>query len=122
MSLRYTHDLVAVVGTYTDQGGQEKKRFHTCGKYFQREDGSAAVKIESLPVGPDWSGWLNLYPRKPRGQEGLGGPGGQGGQGGQGGYPPPAPTQARNAANMAMQAPPPASTDAPPAFDDDIPF
>lgn len=64
MAMKYTHDLVATVGKYTDATGQEKNRYLTVGKTFKRDDGSACVKIEQLPVGQEWNGWLNIYPRR----------------------------------------------------------
>ena len=60
-AMKKTHNLVAVVGKYTDSQGQEKKRYLTIGAAFTREDGSMALKIESIPVGPEWNGWVNLY-------------------------------------------------------------
>jgi hypothetical protein len=52
---------VATVGKYTDSQGQEKTRYHTIGKLMQRDDGSHCLKIDSLPVGGDWSGWVSFY-------------------------------------------------------------
>lgn len=65
--MKKTHNLVAVTGTYTDGQGQEKKRYVTIGAAFEREDGSMSLKIESIPVGSDWNGWVNLY--EPRQQD-----------------------------------------------------
>lgn len=52
---------VAVVGKYTDKEGKEKTQYHTCGKLFQREDGSLSLKLDAVPVGLGFSGWLNFY-------------------------------------------------------------
>ena len=60
MSMRQVKKLVATVGKYTDRNGQEKNRYITCGKVFERDDGSRCHKIDSLPVG-EWNGWLNEY-------------------------------------------------------------
>ena len=57
-----THDVVATTGEYTNNSGEKKKRYVTCGKAFTDEQGRVSLKIEALPVGPGWSGWLSLYP------------------------------------------------------------
>lgn len=137
--MKHTHDLVAVTGKYTDATGQEKKRFHTIGKVFIRDDGSETYLIESLPIAGTWNGWVNRYVKRDWQGAGPGQAPGQAsgqhpgqhqapaqapyGQGSNppGGYGPAAarpPSQAANAAHMAMQAPPPAD-DYP---DADVPF
>lgn len=71
--MRKKYDLVATVGTYKDrQTGEEKKRYMQCGCIFESEDGRMAIKLDGLPVTPEWSGWIQLFEprdRKPR-QEG----------------------------------------------------
>lgn len=57
-----THDVVATIGEYTDAQGQKKKRYATCGKCFTDEQGRQSIKIDVIPVGTAWSGWLSLYP------------------------------------------------------------
>lgn len=53
--------IVAANGKYTDAAGQEKTRYVTVGKAFMRDDNSVTLKIDSMPVGGEWNGWLNLY-------------------------------------------------------------
>jgi hypothetical protein len=62
-------DLVAVTGTY-EVNGETKKRYANCGAVFEKEDGSLSVKIESLPVGTEWNGWLSMYEPQQRQQQG----------------------------------------------------
>jgi len=58
-----THKIVATVGKYTDrQTGEEKKRYLQCGVAFTDEQGRISLKIDAMPVTPDWSGFLSLYP------------------------------------------------------------
>jgi hypothetical protein len=57
-----THDVVATTGEYTNAAGEKKKRYVTCGKAFTDDQGRISLKMESMPVGPGWSGWLSLYP------------------------------------------------------------
>ena len=53
--------VVATVGKYTDANGQEKNLYVTVGRAFIREYKSVSIKVYSMPVGPEFSGWLNLY-------------------------------------------------------------
>ena len=53
--------VVASNGKYTDANGQEKNRYITVGRAFLRDDKSVCIKLDSMPVGPDFNGWLNLY-------------------------------------------------------------
>jgi len=70
----YTHDVVATVGEYTNNAGETKKRFQKCGIVLTNEDGRMSIKLESIPVTPDWSGWLSIYPKRDREQAGAGDP------------------------------------------------
>lgn len=56
-----THDLVATVGEYTDRSGETKKRYQKCGAAFTDEQGRISLKLDALPVSPEWSGWISLY-------------------------------------------------------------
>ena len=73
MASKKTHDLVATVGKYKDRvTGEEKKRYHSVGSVFVDEEGRRSIKLDSVPVGPEWSGWLSEYPVKndqPAGRE-----------------------------------------------------
>lgn len=58
-----TNKIVATIGTYKDrQTGEEKKRYLTVGTAFSDEQGRVSLKIDAMPVSPEWSGWLSLYP------------------------------------------------------------
>lgn len=58
-----THKIVATVGKYKDrQTGEEKKRYLQCGVAFTDDQGRISLKIDAMPVTPDWSGFLSLYP------------------------------------------------------------
>lgn len=60
---RATNKIVATVGTYKDrQTGEEKKRYLTVGTAFTDDQGRISLKIDAMPVSPEWSGWLSLYP------------------------------------------------------------
>lgn len=68
MPNRKTHDVVATVGEYTDRNGEKKKRYLNVGSAFTDDQGRISIKLEALPVGKDWSGYLSLYPPKEQDQ------------------------------------------------------
>jgi hypothetical protein len=52
-------NLLASNGTYINKDGEEKSRWVTVGGLF--EDGNkTTIKIDSIPVGGNWNGWLTL--------------------------------------------------------------
>lgn len=60
--MRRTHDLLATIGEYTDrQTGEKKKRRVKIGTAFVDDHGRQSLKIECIPVGPDWSGWVGVF-------------------------------------------------------------
>lgn len=62
-----THDLAVKVGEYTDPlTGQPKGRYINVGALFTRDDGSLAIKLESVPVGVQWTGWVSAFPARPK--------------------------------------------------------
>ena len=63
MSNKYSHDIVATVGSYVDGSGQEKKRYQKVGAAFSDDEGRVSLKLDAVPCSPDWSGWLSLYPK-----------------------------------------------------------
>ena len=52
---------VAVVGKYTDRSGQEKKRYQNVGTLFKYDDGGFALKLDCVPVGEGWNGFVSFY-------------------------------------------------------------
>ena len=62
---RRVYDAVATVGEYTDrQTGEKKKRVLKIGTVFHGEDGRMSMKLDAVPVGQDWSGWVSFYEPK----------------------------------------------------------
>jgi hypothetical protein len=59
-------DAVAIVGKYTDRNGQEKKRYLNVGSVFENDKGEMSMKIEAIPAGQDWNGWVSFYVPKER--------------------------------------------------------
>ena len=60
------YDAVATIGKYTDKQGVEKKRYLTVGKVFESENGGLSLKLDAIPVGLEWSGWISFYVPKER--------------------------------------------------------
>lgn len=59
--LKKVKSLVATMGKYTDTLGNEKSRYITIGSMFEREDGTICLKLDALPIGGEFSGWVNCY-------------------------------------------------------------
>lgn len=59
---------VAVTGTYTDRQGNEKKRYTNVGTLFQYDDGGFALKLDAVPVGDGWNGFISFYDLEDRKQ------------------------------------------------------
>lgn len=57
-------DAVATIGKYTDRQGNEKKRYVTVGSVFEDEQGRLSLKMDAVPVGGEWSGWISFYEPK----------------------------------------------------------
>jgi hypothetical protein len=63
---RKAYDVVATIGEYTDRNGEKKKRTINIGSIFENEKGQLSMKLDSIPVGPGWSGWANFYEPRER--------------------------------------------------------
>ncbi|NCX56542.1 MAG: hypothetical protein EBW87_05020 [Burkholderiaceae bacterium] len=60
-------DAIAAVGEYTTADGQTKKRYSKLGSAFVNDKGEVSVKLDSIPCGGSWDGWISL--REPYDQE-----------------------------------------------------
>jgi hypothetical protein len=64
---RKKYDAVATVGEYTDkQTGEKKKQYANVGTVFENDDGKLSLKLDTIPVGPGWSGYIQFFEPKPR--------------------------------------------------------
>ena len=66
MGMKAHKQAVAVTGSYTDRQGNEKKRYTNVGTLFQYDDGGFALKLDSVPVGDGWNGFISFFDIKPR--------------------------------------------------------
>jgi hypothetical protein len=67
---------VVKTGTYTDRDGNEKARYLNVGVLFKYEDGGLALKLEAMPVGDGWNGFVSFFDmddKKGAGQRSSGG-------------------------------------------------
>lgn len=60
--LRPLANIKAKVGTYVDKDGKEKGRWVDVGTLFSSPHGTnMTIKLDSVPVSPDWRGWLSVF-------------------------------------------------------------
>jgi len=72
MKSRIKYEAVATIGKYKDRvTGEEKKQFAKVGTVFESEDGRLSLKLDTIPVGPGWSGFISFYPPKPRDERAM---------------------------------------------------
>jgi len=67
--MKKKYDAVATIGEYTDHTGQKKKRYTTVGTVFEGDDGRLSLKMDTVPVTPEWSGWVAFYDPKGRDEQ-----------------------------------------------------
>lgn len=59
MTMRRWADLYASLGEFTDYQGRRAKRSQRVGVVMRdTASGAMAIKLDLVPVRPDWSGWL----------------------------------------------------------------
>jgi hypothetical protein len=59
MTMRKYGDVMASVGEYQDDQGRKAKRWLKCGVVMKDDtSGKLSIKLDAVPVRPDWSGWL----------------------------------------------------------------
>jgi len=64
MAKRY--DVVATL-KFTKKDNTEGKSYVRCGTAFDGDKG-IRIKLDAVPISPEWDGWLNLY--EPKAKEG----------------------------------------------------
>lgn len=64
MAMRKLGDVMASVGEFVDTDGRKAKRWLRVG-VAMRDDksGSISIKLDAVPIGPSWSGWLAVRNR-----------------------------------------------------------
>lgn len=60
------YDAVATIGEYKDRNGETKKRYVNVGSVFENDKGNLSLKLDAVPVGQEWSGWISFFEPKER--------------------------------------------------------
>ena len=61
--MRKFADLRATVGTWKDTAGKTHKRRISVGVVMRDSTtGRMSIRIEAIPVCPEWKGWLSVVP------------------------------------------------------------
>lgn len=69
MSAKLKYEALATTGEYKDrQTGETKKRYTRVGSVFEQDDGRLSLKLDCVPVGQGWSGWISFFPPRDRDQ------------------------------------------------------
>ena len=55
-------DVIAIVGEYTNAQGETKKRFIKIGSAWDKGQQGISIKLDSIPSGNEWDGWLTARP------------------------------------------------------------
>lgn len=61
MPMKRFKQAVAANGSYTDKEGNEKTRWVTCGTLFSKDNGDLSLKLDAVPIGTDFEGWINFF-------------------------------------------------------------
>ena len=62
--MKKKYDAVATIGKYKANDGTEKKRYLTIGAVFENDNGKLTLKLDGMPVSPEWNGWVSFYEPK----------------------------------------------------------
>lgn len=63
------YDAAVKTGEYTDRNGEQKARWLNVGAVFENDRGQLSLKLEAVPVGDGWNGWVSFFePRDPQQQ------------------------------------------------------
>jgi len=68
MPAKVKYELTATVGTYK-KNGEDKKKYQRCGTVFENDQGQLSVKLDCIPVTPEWSGWFSCFEPKEQGRD-----------------------------------------------------
>lgn len=49
--------------------GKDKPRYHNVGILLIKDDGKMSIKLNTIPAGNTWNGWLSVFNQKPKEEE-----------------------------------------------------
>ena len=61
MSMRRIRRAVATGGEYVAKDNSTKKRYYNVGTLFKRDDDTLTLKLDQMPIDPEFNGWINFY-------------------------------------------------------------
>mgnify|MGYP003113616450 CR=1 FL=1 len=59
--MRRIKNAVAANGEYTDKDGNVKTRWIQCGGLLEKDNGDLVLKLDSVPIGNTFEGWINFF-------------------------------------------------------------
>ena len=64
--MKRRYEVIATVGKWTDPDTKKPvKRSVAVGAIYESTGGKLVLRIDAIPVAPDWSGWMQLRPCTP---------------------------------------------------------
>jgi len=64
--MKRRYEVIATVGKWTHQDTKKPvKRSVAVGAIYESTGGKLVLRIDAIPVAPDWSGWMQLRPCSP---------------------------------------------------------
>lgn len=63
-----SREVLGDVCAYIKSPGAEKASYYKCGVAFRADDGRMSIKIDTLPIPGQWTGWLNIFPQQQQGE------------------------------------------------------
>ena len=60
------YDAVATIGEYKDRNRETKKRYVNVGSVFENDKGNLSLKLDAVPMGQEWTGWISFFEPKER--------------------------------------------------------
>jgi len=55
---------IGIACAHMPQPDGAKAKYPRIGSAFEDTEGRISIKIDTLPVGTNWSGWVNVFPPK----------------------------------------------------------
>lgn len=64
--MKRRYEVIATVGKWIDPDTKKQvKRSVAVGAIYESTGGKLVLRIDAIPVAPDWSGWMQLRPCAP---------------------------------------------------------
>jgi hypothetical protein len=67
--MKKQYDIKYAAREYKTSDGTQKTYWSQHGSMWIDENGSVTIKLDSIPVGEKWTGYMKAFPSKPREQK-----------------------------------------------------